>query len=357
MKLKIILSAFFLIMLAACKKDSSIVEDEQPLLQDGPLSAQLGKLINFPDTRYFRRPAFWGINSDELFIKVSANLLRIDFASRKIEEIEVSDGTFTGKTNENSGIIFKGKIKYQYGFYVFNFNSKSIEKIISVPEKQITAINIAGNNIFFYQSVSPFSYLPCNGSYCWTMPGTFVPSIFYHLDMQTQQKTDLDNKQFILFSPDGSKAVLSGHIERRIYLYDIASRTIIDSADVNNDYASSFGLFFHEGVLHSFESDVHRNITIKNANSGQVIRQYQTNIFVFSDIRVSTDGTILYFSGGSNGTHKIMLYNISTNTQKIIADLPYLQGGSLPFEDFVLSDDNKKMVIEAGGNLYLKELD
>lgn len=90
-------------------------------------------------------------------------MLRIDIAAKKVEVVEESVHLLIGKTNENSGIIFLGEINNQLGYYVFNFSSNSIEKIISVPDNQSTAINIAGNNIFYYQFPVSIPSPPCNG--------------------------------------------------------------------------------------------------------------------------------------------------------------------------------------------------
>jgi hypothetical protein len=354
MKMKIILIAFIVFMVAACKKDNS--KAEKPLLQDGPMSAQLGKLIYLGDHGYSRSMPFWGRNSDELFITASSEILRVDLAAKKVEVIEDSGGAVTGKTNENSGVIFIGTITNEHGYYVFNFSSNSIEKIMPVAYNENTLINIAGNNIFYYMSIASVPGPPCNG-FCWPAPGPAMPSTFYHLDKQTRQITDLKNKLFMLFLPDGSSAILSGGLAWRMYVFDNTSRTIIDSSDLNN--TSRFGLFFHNGVLQSFELDGLGQIIIKNFKTGQVLQQYHTNNLISDAFRVSSDGTKLYYTGGTfNGnSHKLFLYDIASNTEKIIADLPYLQGGGLPFDSFVLSDDNKKIVIRSGNDLYLKVLD
>ncbi len=358
MKMKIILSAslVFLLTLPACKKDSQ--PSEQPLLQDGPMTAQLGKLINIGIHGYSGATPVWGKNSDELFITASPEILRIDIAAKKLEVVDNSGLVVTGKTHENSGVILFGKINNEHGYYVYNFSSNSPEKIITVPYNQGTIINIAGNNIFYYISPpgSPPSP-PCNG-YCWSLPGPYVPGTFYHLDKQAQQITDLKDKQFSLFSTDGSKAILSSMLESRIYVFDNNSRTIIDSSNVNFN-ASVSGLFYHNNVLQSFERDVLGNITIKNFTTGQILRQYQSNFIAITAFRASTDGTKLYYSGGilNGNSMNILMYDIEANTEEIIADIPFLAGGSQPLGYFVLSDDNKKMAVQYLNDLYLKVLD
>ncbi|MEX6690851.1 hypothetical protein QTN47_25305 [Danxiaibacter flavus] len=334
MKMKIILSAFIVFALASCKKDNPTTSTaEQPLLQDGPLSLQLGKLIYLGDHGHSRSTPFWGRNSDELFITASTEILQIDIAAKRIDAVEKSVGLVTGKTNENSAIIFLGTINSQRGYYLFNFSSNSTEKIIEVPNNQGTRINIAGNDIFYYLSpVSPPNP-PCNG-FCWPLPGPSVPAIFYHLDKQTRERTDLENKQFGLFSTDGSRAILFSQLESRMYVFDIASRTIIDSSDLNNTSSFFSGLFYNSDVLNSFAVDVTGNITIKNFNTGQVLRQYQTNYVGLDDFRVSSDGTKLYYSGGvlNGNALNILLYDIDTNAEKTIAELPFGEGGGLPFD-------------------------
>jgi len=356
MKIILSISIVFLLTFPACKKDNP--PSEQSLLQDGPMTAQLGKLIYLGNHGYSRTTPVWGKNSDELFINASTEILRIDIAAKKLEVVDNSGVVVTGKTHENSGVILFGKINNEHGYYVYNFSSKSLEKIITFPHDQGTIINIAGNNIFYY--ISPPGSPPpppCNG-YCWSLPGPFVPGTFYHLDKQTQQITDLKNKQFDLFSTDGSKAILSSMLENRIYVFDNNSRTIIDSSNVNFN-ASVFGLFYHDNVLQSFELDVLSNITIRNFTAGQILRQYQSNFIAVTAVRVSTDGTKLYYSGGilNGNSMKILMYDIEANTEVIIADIPFLAGGSQPLSYFVLSDDNKKMAVQYLNDLYLKVLD
>lgn len=350
MKTKLIFSAIILFALAACEKDDFTAE--QPLLKEGPMSGELGKLIDLRDHGY-SRSVLWGRNSDELFITASTEILRMDIADNKVEVIENKGGLATGKTNENSGIIFLS----QSGYHIFNFNNNSSEKIISVPNNQGTLINIAGNNIFYYLSPVSKPVSPCDG-YCWPAPGPFVPATFYHLDKQTQQITDLKNKRFVVFSDDGSKAILSSQVDNRMFIFDNNSRTTVDSAELNwTSY--KFGFFFQSGVLQTFDVDVLGTITIKNFNTGQIIRQFPTNKIISDFIKVSADGSKLYYSGGifNKNSFMILLYDIATNTEKTIVDLPFLEGGGLPVDFFLLSDDNKKMVTKSGNDLYLKVLD
>ena len=355
MRIKNILftSIVFLLTLPACKKDSQ-PPFEQPLLGDGPMTSQLGKLISLGNHGYSRETPVFGKNSDELFITASTEILRIDIAAGKLEVIENSGGLATGKTNENSGVIFLGKINNEFGYHVYDFSSNSTEKIITVPTNLGTLINIAGNNIFYYSSPGSPPSPPCNG-YCWPLPGPVTPGTFYHLDKQTQQITDLKNKQFGLFSTDGSKTILSSTLESRMYVFDNNSRTIIDSSNVNITASP----FYHDNVLKSFERDVLGNITIKNFTTGQVLRQYQSDFIAISAPRVSKDGTKLYYSGGmlNGNSMNILIYDIEANTEETVADIPFLSGGGQPIGYFVLSDDNKKMAVQYLNDLYLKVLD
>lgn len=353
MKIRIILSAIIILILAGCKKGNDSINNA--LLQDGPLSDQLGKRVYLGKNRYVGSTPVWGRNSDELFINASSEILRVDMAASKIEVINNSGGVAAGKTNENSGVLFMANINNQPGYYLYKFHTNSIEKIKEVPTNQGSLLHISGNNAFYYLAAATIPNPPCNG-YCWPIPGPFVPATFYHIDLQTQQTTDLRNKQFMLFSPDGSSTILSSQLERRMYLFDNNSRNITDSSDLTSN-AFFFGLFFHNGLLHSFEIDVHRNIIIKNFYSGQVTRQYQSNL-LFDGLKVSGDGTKLYYIGGvfNENSQKLGIYDIIANTEKIIAELPYLPGGGRPFDNAVLSDDNTKVVIQAGNDLYLKIL-
>lgn len=349
MKTKLILSAIILIALAACEKDD--LTPNQQLLKDGPMSTQLGKQIKLGDHGY-GRSILWGRNSNELFITASTEILRMDFAANKLEVIESRGGLVTGKTNENSGIVFLN----QSGYNLFNFSTNSIENIMPTPSNQGSLLNISGNNIFY--ALFPVSKppTPCSG-YCWPAPGPFVPATFYHIDKQTQKITDLKNKRFLVFSQDGSKTILSSQIESRMFVFDNVGRTIIDSADVKSTN-SQFGLFFQKGVLQSYDVDILGNITVKNFNTDGIIKQFFTNLILFDEIKVSADGTKLYYSGGvlNGNSMKILLYDIATNIQTVLVDIPFLDGVATPVDFFLLSDDNRKLVTRSGNDLYVKVL-
>ncbi len=354
MKTILLVLIAFMLWLPACKKDEALVE--QPLLQDGPMSAQLGKMIYLGHHGFSTSTPVWGRNANELFFTASTGLIRLDLAAKKLELLDKFPSIATGKTPENSAVIFSGMINAELGFYAYHFSSNSFEKIMAAAVNQSSRLHMAGNNIFYslYPPSSPPS--PCNG-YCWPMPPGAVPGIFYHLNKLTQQRTDLPDKQFTLFSNDGSKTILSSTLNNRIYLFDNNSRSITDSIDRDpSNYIS--GLFYNSNVLKAFEIDIQGKITIKNSFTGQVLHQLQSNYMGFSDLRVSTDGTKLYYREGNlnGGSIKIILYDIARNTERVIADIPYLAGGSISVNSFVLSDDNTKMAMRYQNDIYVKEL-
>lgn len=355
--LKFILSVFVIFTLAACKKDHPFDDKPgyEPLIQDGPLSPHLGKLIYLSDYGLGSGTPFWGRNSDEIFITVSDKILKVDLANEKVAALETQGGAIIGKTNENSGLIILGRINTDICYYTVSLHNNNIEKIISVPLNQGSRINIAANNIFYYQSPISTPLPPCNG-YCWGIPGPFVAATFYHLDKQTQEITPLRDKYFLLFSTDGSKSILGSRLQQRMYVFDNTSRTITDSALYNTFYSRVYGLFYYNGVLHSYETDVFGKITIKDFFTSQVLQQYETNKVGFEDIKVSRDGTKLYYTAGfiNGGKLQIQLYDLGTNSEKLIAELAFLPGGARPFDYFILSDDNKKIAIKAGADLYVK---
>jgi hypothetical protein len=343
-----------LFIFTGCKKDKSPPAERQ-LLEDGPLSTQLGKMLNLETYGYSKSRPFWGNNSNELYITGLNEILRIDIAAKQVQVLESSGGIVTGRTNEKSGIVFLGKIDNRHGYYVYNFSNNNTERIISPPSTVGSLLNIADNNIFYYESAASAPFPPCDG-FCWGYPGTYIAE-FYHFDKETQEITNLENKKFMLFSPDGSQTILSSQLDRHMYVFDNNTRTIIDSSDLGSLFFD--GLYYEGEVLHSFEFDVLDNITIKNFNTGEIFRQFQTNHVKAGDLQVSADGTKIYYGGGilNGSSMKILLYDIVSNTQTTVAELPLLDGGGLPFGAFVLADDNTRMVIEAGGHLYIKELD
>lgn len=73
-----------LIVLLGCKKENGNVANQNPLIiEDGPLSATLGKRISYTGSLGFA----WGKNSDELFTSADGKLLRIDLLNATAEEI------------------------------------------------------------------------------------------------------------------------------------------------------------------------------------------------------------------------------------------------------------------------------
>ncbi|RIW12559.1 hypothetical protein D0X99_18785 [Algoriphagus lacus] len=349
MRTKLILSAIILISLAACEKDDNLPGKLK--VKEGPLSNKLGKLIDLGDYGYGRF-VVWGRNSDELFITASSEILRIDISSNKVYVLDTKVGSITSKTNENSGIVFIN----QSGYNLFNFSTNSIENLISTPSNQGSLLNISGNNIFYTLFPVSKPATPCSG-FCWPAPGPFVPATFYHIDKQTQKITDLKNKRFLVFSQDGSKTILSSQIESRMFVFDNVGRTIIDSADVKSTNPK-FGLFFQRGVLQSYDVDILGKITIKNFKTDEIIKQFSTNMILSDEIKVSADGTKLYYSGGvlNGNSMKILLYDIATNTQTELVDIPFLDGVATPVDFFLLSDDNRKLVTRSGNDLYVKVL-
>jgi hypothetical protein len=313
-------------------------------------------MISHGSHGYNRSTPFWGRNSDDVFLTASTEILQVDLAVESIKVINNAGSLITGKTNENSGIIFMGQVNNELGYHLFDFSSRSIEKIMSIQVNQGIIMHISGNNIFYNLFPNSAPNPPCTG-YCTPFPGPYILGTFYHLDKQTQQITNLENKKFKLFSPDGSTAILSHQIENRIYVFDYASKTILDST--NLDYAPSYGLFFRNGELHSFDVDVFNNLTIKKLTTGQILQTYKSEHIALEGFQTSKDGTKIYYSGGMlNGNSlKILLYDIATNTEKVIADVPFLPGGGSPFSYFVLSDDNKKMLVQSENDLYVKVLE
>jgi hypothetical protein len=316
------------------------------------MSPALGKHINLGNNGPAGNSLTWGKSSNELFV-YAGKLLRLDLNSKKIEPI--SELGIVGRTNENSGLVLVGKIGGQWGYYKYDYSSAKVELLRSFTTTESTNFHIANNHMFFYTAPASPTPPPCTG-YCWPLPLPGNPGSFYYIDNFTGIQTLLPGKTFHSFSKDGTKAILFDKGSKPIYIFDNITKQFTDSLSYQNLQVTT-GLFYDD-VLKAFEVTILDNVTIKNYKTGQVLHNYQSKINFLELERLSFDQTKLYYKGGilNGGSMVIAMFDMNTGVEQIIAEAPYLAGGGIPMDEFVISDDNKKMAFLHATGIYIKNI-
>lgn len=355
---------FVLMGLCSCKKTGDDVlpgAANKPLLTNGSMSPSHGKRINV-DWNGHLGIIVWGQNSNELFVSAGSQLLHINFWDSKVKALQQSGGTFIGKTNENSAVIFLADVNGQRGYHAYNFNTRSVEKIISFSSDG-SILNIAGNTMFYHLSTYGPPSNPCTGPLdfgCSNAPTTLSSSL-YHVDKITKELTELPGKAFLLFSKDGTKAILREGAT--IHIFDIATKTIVASTLASWNTYSQMSLYYDEVLkrieLHGNSQD---QIVIKNAITNQEINSLTSNAKDLhpEGIRWSEDGTKLYYVGSTStnaNAFVINVYDLITNQEKtILSFFPPLESGVRHLPALSLSSDNKRILLRYSNELYIKDL-
>ena len=345
---RLIQSSFLLmlIVLLGCKKENGKVANQNPLIiEDGPLSATLGKGISYTGSLGYA----WGKNSDELFTEADGKLLRIDLLNATAEVIVNSQVSVLGRNHDNSALILAGKINNALGYYEYVFSSKKIEKILSIEQDQGTIFNKSGTDIFFYTSkISP--PVQCDG-YCWGdyYPGVDDPNTkFFYIDFVTKERVSLPGKTFICFAKDGTKALLNSQFQGLFFIFDHHSKKIVDSFSFSSSYLGANTVYFdNEPTI--ITADISGEMFVRKLRTGEEIQKipatYKHEPKHFS---WSGDGTKIYYL-----TTYLGIYDLATKEEKVI-NFPSPQGSYL--EDAKLSPDNKRILVKYVNDYYFRDV-
>lgn len=204
-----------------------------------------------------------------------------------------------GKTNENSAAIFIGTINGQYGYYAYDFQTNSVQKLMSLSRSdQTTSLAIAGKTAFFYTGTFGPPADPCTG--IWDFWCSNAPAIsseaFYHIDRNTNRMTKI-NWGFVCFSKDGSKAILqdSGHFSNGKYM--VAANTLA-LLDIFEAPVTAKTICFDD-VAKYYDYDF-TDLILRNVKTNEVINRYKLHYLIAdtrTDIAWSKDGSKIYYMG------------------------------------------------------------
>jgi hypothetical protein len=366
-KIVLLIALAIFLFSSACKKNNlNNNSGNSGILENGPLSPKLGKRIQLRD---YGLPYsyFWGRTSNELFISAESNLLRIDLSAEKVKALE-SSGTFTGKTNENSGIIFVGTKNGNYGYYEYNFATDAIAGLVPLSINSVSNFYMAGNTVIFYTGISTNTTpSACQGlspwDYCWQPSSNIASLSLYHIDKLTKQFTRLPGRKFKQFSKDGSKSIFYDNFNVTnvpVYLFDNMTKQFTDSFTMYTPYSDAsitptyydvdFKSYYHENSGSGFE------VIMANAKTNQEMERYSLNVIPQFWGVYPANGLIVYVATPvTNSTSFVLgIYNMKTRQSKTITTLSTgessLIGGIIP------SDDNKKLLIRYLNDLYIKEI-
>ena len=361
-KLTLFIVLIVILIAAACSKNISVDSD---ILEDGPLSSKLGKRIQLSEYG-LSRSYYWGRNANELFITAETKLLRLDLTAQKIKVLESSGGLFTGKTNENSGIIFVGTLNGKRGYYEYHFNTDTIAGLVPLSLNSASNLYVGGNTLLFYNGTT-ISSNPCNNldpwDYCWQPASGSTSLTLYHIDKLTKQFTLLPYKTFKQFSNDGSKSIFMDNANITnlpVYLFDNTTKQFTDSFTVNTQYSNAwFITTYYDNEFRSYYiNDNPRNqVIVVNARTNQETDRHTLNVvsFQLSNLNPAT-GTVVYVgTPAANSNSRILgIYDMRTRQDRTISTLTTEE--ALLLSDLIPSDDNRKLLIRYLNDLYIKEI-
>ena len=363
-KLTFFIALIVILIATACSKNIS-VDSGTGILEDGPLSSKLGKRIQLGEYG-LSRSYYWGRNANELFITAETKLLRLDLTAQKIKVLESSGGIFTGKTNENSGIIFIGTLNGERGYYEYRFNTDTIAGLVPLSLNSATNFYVGGNTLIFYNGTT-ISSNPCANlgpwDYCWQPSSGISSSTLYHVDKLTKQFTLLPYKTFKQFSNDGSKSIFMDNFNvpnLPVYVFDNTTKQFTDSFTVSTQYSNAwFITTYYDNEFRSYyTNDNPRNqVIVVNARTNQEIERHTLNVVSVQKQSLNpATGTIVYVgTPAANSNSRILgIYDMRTRQDKTISTLTTEE--ALLLGDLIPSDDNKKLLIRYLNDLYIKEI-
>ena len=361
-KLILFIVLIVILIATACSKNISVDSD---ILEDGPLSSKLGKRIQLGEYG-LSRSYYWGRNANELFISAETKLLRLDLTAQKIKVLESSGGVFTGKTNENSGIIFIGTLNGKRGYYEYSFNTDTITGLVPLSLNSASNLYVGGNTLIFYNGTT-ISSNPCPNrepwDYCWQPSSGISSSTLYHIDKLTKQFTLLPYKTFKQFTNDGSKSIFIDNINITnlpVYVFDNTTKQFTDSFTVITQYANAFfsTMYYDNEFRGYYINDNPRNqVIVVNARTNQETDRHTLNVVSFQKTNLNpATGTIVYVgTPAANSNSRILgIYDMRSRQDRTISTLTTEE--ALLLGDLILSDDNKKLLIRYLNDLYIKEI-
>ena len=361
-KLNLFIVLIVILIATACSKNISVDSD---ILEDGPLSSKLGKRIQLSEYG-LSRSYYWGRNANELFITAETKLLRLDLTAQKIKVLESSGGLFTGKTNENSGIIFVGTLNGKRGYYEYRFNADTISGLVPLSINSASNLYTGGNTLFFYTGTI-ISSNPCPNlepwDFCW-QPSSGITSLnLYHIDKLTKQFTLLPYKTFKQFTNDGSKSIFMDNTNITnlpVNVFDNTTKQFTDSFTVNTQYSNaSFIKTYYDNEFRSYYiSDNPRNqVIVVNARTNQETDRHTLNVASVQLQSLNPATGIIVYVGtpAANFNSRILgIYDMRTRQDKTISTLTIEE--ALLLGDLIPSDDNRKLLIRYLNDLYIKEI-
>jgi hypothetical protein len=362
-KLNLFIALIVILIATACGKNIP-VDSGTGILEDGPLSSKLGKRIQLG--KYgLPYSYYWGRNANELFISAESKLLQLDLTAQKIKVLESSGGVFTGKTNENSGIIFIGTINGKRGYYEYRFNTDTISGLVPLSINSSSNLYAGGNTLFLYIGTT-ISSNPCPNQEPWDFcfqPSSGGTSSLYHIDKLTKQFTLLPYKTFKQFYKDGSKSIFIDNVNVTnlpVYLFDNTTKQFTDSFTVNTQYPNaSFITVYYDNEFRSYyiNDNARNQVIVVNARINQETDRHTLNVasLQFSNLNPAT-GTIVYVgTPAANSNSRVLgFYDMRTRQDRTLATLSTDE--ALLLNGLILSDDNRKLLIRYLNDLYIKEI-
>lgn len=332
-----------LLALSSCKRDAlDNKQDGSIYLVEGKLSKYFGKQINFPKAD---NSWIWGRNSSEIFSRDINNLIRIDLSKDEVQEVSGLIA-LRGQNQENTGILFAGKIDGVEGQYLFNYSTNKPECIQSFYYQN--HLLLSGNTIAvgYFGSV-PKPGISCSAPWDFWCNG-FVPQekTLYLYTKGNPAPFAFKENGFEGFTKDGTRAVLTrgdnANFPMAFLFVDVQTGAITDSIP-----RVESGPYFIDQTPKVISWDYNTNVlSIKNASTAQVLKSYSLPSLGLNSVQWSQDGTklCLVVREFNTGNYIIEILDIATGKETRVVSFPE----NLYIGNLRLSNDNKRLIMQPG---------
>lgn len=335
--------AILLLALSSCKRDAlDNKQDGSIYLVEGKLSKYFGKQINFPKAD---NSWIWGRNSSEIFSRDINNLIRIDLSKDEVQQVSGLIALW-GQNQENTGILFAGKIDGIEGQFLFNYATNKPECIQSFYYQNRLLLSRNTVAVAYFGSV-PKPGMGCTAPWDFWCNG-FVPQekTLYIYTKNNPAPFAFKENGFEGFTKDGTRAVLTrgdnANWPMAFLFVDVQTGAITDSIP-----RKEFGPYFIDQIIRSISWNGNsRILTVSNASSGQVLKSFNLMSLVPIQTLWSSDGTKICLDAYDSvtGNYVLEILDINSGKETVVSTFPY----DFFIGDMRLSNDNKRLLIHPG---------
>jgi hypothetical protein len=348
-------------VLSGCRKDDATTGNNNTtgalLIKNPDVPADFGMKINLGT---YGMPKLRGghvfINNSSILITAASDIIQADFLSKTLTPVAPqSGGLITGLSRDHTYVLLIGNMNNQYGYFRYRIPSGPLERVLDLGKTEASHAILFDNTLLVYRG-TPANATPCSG-FCWGLPGGGDSNYtLYYSDKAAGIYRQLGSYYPLMFSSDGSRALLSGR-NGYLYILNFQSQAITDSFP-----AMGYGepLEWTDepvgiAIEHSLTLPIVSTIVVKSLVTGAIKESYPTGDYI-SKVIPGPDGRILCGVGlCPDNSCKTSIWIVNRQA-KTAGKVHEMKSGMYDFEDATVSPDGRKLVYRYINDLYLKEL-